>query len=146
MSNGSEILSMAIPQFSEAQCNAVYANDFFPSDTDKLTEDFAPSLCAQCVHKDECRQWADDHKENYGIWGGETEQQRKSRWRREGRSQDGRRKGEPAPASVNHIVAPRVVALRKQGLSRTEIMKRLGINQKGVDRALAYAKRKGMVS
>lgn len=37
----------------------------------------AKRICAQCPVKLECRQWALDHREQHGVWGGLTEAERR---------------------------------------------------------------------
>ena len=46
----------------------------------------AKRICAVCVVRTQCRQYAELHGEKYGVWGGESEKQRRRR-----RSQSKRR-------------------------------------------------------
>lgn len=144
MSREEEILTLHIPHFANMLCNPVIADKtFFANETEADEHEAAKRICGQCVHKTECLNWANDHREDYGTWGGETEKERKRRWRREAVGQGNANR---PPTGTNQIAAPKVVALRSKGLSNPIIAQRLGINLKGVDRALEYAKRKGMVA
>lgn len=40
-------------------------------------EDFAASVCLLCPVKDKCLTWAIETKQQYGVWGGLTESQRR---------------------------------------------------------------------
>lgn len=139
MSRETELFSIQVPHFDQAQCKDVNPDDFFPTETDTLTITKMKTLCGKCVHRDECEQWAIDHNEYYGIWGGKTEKER-------GITKTQRSTPKSNRPNVNQMAAPRVVELRKQGFSRPVIAERLGIHLRGVDRALEYAKRKGMVA
>ena len=48
----------------------------------------AKRLCASCPLKASCRDEADSRREKYGIWGGETANERKSRWRKAARAKN----------------------------------------------------------
>ncbi len=47
----------------------------------RAREDEAKAVCAQCVVRADCLQYALDMREPYGIWGGLTELERKARLR-----------------------------------------------------------------
>lgn len=47
----------------------------------------AKSICAGCPVLRECRDWAHDVQEPYGVWGGESEDERHLVLRRQHRSQ-----------------------------------------------------------
>lgn len=47
----------------------------------RTREDEAKSICATCVVRTECLEYALDMREPYGIWGGLTELERKARLR-----------------------------------------------------------------
>ena len=72
---------MREPRFYENPACATVGGDFwFPekekgavSNTDIRT---AKSICGSCIHKSECAEWG-LAKEDYGIWGGVTQMERK---------------------------------------------------------------------
>ena len=47
----------------------------------RVREEKAKRFCASCIVKDECLQYALDHDEREGIWGGLTENERRARQR-----------------------------------------------------------------
>lgn len=47
----------------------------------RAREDEAKAICAECVVRAECLQYALEMREPYGIWGGLTELERKARLR-----------------------------------------------------------------
>ncbi|NBW17084.1 MAG: WhiB family transcriptional regulator [Caulobacteraceae bacterium] len=53
---------------------------FFPENTALAVEDtrYAKSLCGECPIIDECRMYALEAEEPYGIWGGLTPEERRS--------------------------------------------------------------------
>lgn len=65
----------------QAACVGVDPEIFFP-DHDKVAEMAAKAICLGCPVQDECRMSAPE----YGIWAGETEDERRSRMRREARA------------------------------------------------------------
>jgi WhiB family redox-sensing transcriptional regulator len=44
----------------------------------------AMAICGRCTHRAECLQWALDTKQNFGIWGGTTPEQRREMRRNRG--------------------------------------------------------------
>ncbi len=58
------------PWIDRAKCNIqkVEANLFFPSTTEGAI--VACEYCQDCPVKKECKQYAIDNKEVYGVWGG----------------------------------------------------------------------------
>ncbi|MEU1309442.1 WhiB family transcriptional regulator [Streptomyces cinnamoneus] len=45
----------------------------------------AKQICGNCPVITECRQWALDHRIEYGVWGGLSERERRTIWRRQAR-------------------------------------------------------------
>lgn len=132
----SDVLSITTDKFPNATCREFDPEIFFADEDPKLIEK-AKMICAFCSHKFECREGARTRKEQFGTFGEESAKERKAYLRRANR-------GEVRPLGINQINAPRVVKLHKQGLPNYLIAEALGINDKGVDRALAYAKRTGI--
>lgn len=56
-----------------AACRA-YDRDLFFSD-DPVDTAFAVGVCRTCDIQLECRQWALERREQYGVWGGLTEKE-----------------------------------------------------------------------
>lgn len=127
----SDVISVLTDQFPKATCRESDPEIFFSS----LAK--AKMICSFCPHIIECRDTARQREEKFGTFGGETEDERRKWLKRNNR-------GKPRPLGINQINAPHVVKLRKQGLPNYQIAKALGINGKGVDRALAHAKRMGI--
>ena len=71
--------------FETPLCAEVGPTFFFLSDDDDLEESLDPyryyreaeAICKQCVHIDECAEWAVNY-ERYGFWGGLTPNQRQA--------------------------------------------------------------------
>jgi WhiB family redox-sensing transcriptional regulator len=69
---------MREPSLFEAPlCAQVDPELFFPEQHEGNTRTYeAKSVCANCIHKAECLEWALVN-EGFGIWGGTTEMQRR---------------------------------------------------------------------
>ena len=50
---------------------------FFPDKSDNSDAAIARSICALCMHKQECLDWAIATNEEFGIWGGASPRQRR---------------------------------------------------------------------
>lgn len=57
-------------------------SDLFFSETN--TELIIDRYCRHCPVLSECRNYANENKEHFGIWGGESARERRRRWQREG--------------------------------------------------------------
>ena len=68
----------------KAACRGVDPGIFYPV-SDEDAED-AKLICAQCDVSELCLQWALDHREHEGVWGGTTERERRRIIRRRRRS------------------------------------------------------------
>lgn len=62
----------------EAACVELDPELFFSFDA--TTTRLALEACDGCPVMMQCRRWADAERIQYGVWGGETEEQRKYRW------------------------------------------------------------------
>lgn len=62
---------------ADAACAEVSGDLFFPEagGTAKETQ-LAKELCGRCLVREECLGYALKHREQYGIWGGTTPQER----------------------------------------------------------------------
>ena len=132
----SDVTSIITDQFPQATCRKFDPEIFFEDENKKMIEK-AKLICSFCPHVLACRQSARDRGEQHGTFGKEGAKERKIFLRNVLRDR-------VRPLGVNQINAPKVVQLRKQGLPNFVIAEALGINDKGVDRALAHAKKMGL--
>lgn len=58
-----------------AACNGVDPDLFFPEIGGNAT--YAQKICATCVARPACLQYAIDNGEKYGVWGGTTARERR---------------------------------------------------------------------
>ena len=58
-------------------CREVDPELFFPKPTDRKGTLDAMAVCVTCPVKAQCRQWAQDTRQEYGVWGGKDFQNRK---------------------------------------------------------------------
>lgn len=64
---------------TRAACNGYPNNLFFPGpETSALAIERAQAICSACPVSEECLQYAFQANQRSGIWGGTTEDQRKS--------------------------------------------------------------------
>lgn len=73
----STAVASSIEWMSRGACRGVTRDIFFP-DSDQLVSSTAKRLCGRCDVRDECLQYALDQRIEFGIWGGLTEEQRRS--------------------------------------------------------------------
>jgi WhiB family redox-sensing transcriptional regulator len=59
----------------EALCAQTDPEAFFPEKGGSTRE--AKKVCARCEVREQCLQWAIDHDERFGIWGGMSERERR---------------------------------------------------------------------
>ncbi|GAT02314.1 WhiB family transcriptional regulator [Mycolicibacterium fortuitum subsp. acetamidolyticum] len=59
----------------QAVCSQTDPDAFFPEKGGSTRE--AKRICQGCPAKDACLQWAIDHDERFGIWGGLSERERR---------------------------------------------------------------------
>jgi WhiB family transcriptional regulator, redox-sensing transcriptional regulator len=59
----------------KALCKSYDPNIFFPTDLAGFNR--AVVICAQCPVRVQCGQWAIEHPEEQGVWGGLSERERK---------------------------------------------------------------------
>ena len=70
---------------SAAACRSTDPDLFFPvssADTAQRDTAEAQAVCARCPVQAHCREFALRTRQQYGIWGGMTEQERDQLWRR----------------------------------------------------------------
>ncbi len=154
---------MTAPAFNDTQpCRSsphlFYADSPDPA-VNRRRNTAAVKICRACPFQNPCLQWALDHDERWGTWGGVTESQR-DRMRR-GLPQSSRpltpqhTNSEAAdPAVVAQIVTGRkpvtftmadmqaaIVDLTGRGMSIGQIAKRVGVNGRTVERYRRRASR-----
>ena len=75
----------ASPGFMDlGSCRGMDPEVFFPDRGESLAP--AKAICADCIVRDECLEYALDNRERFGVWGGTSERERRRlrRARREG--------------------------------------------------------------
>jgi WhiB family redox-sensing transcriptional regulator len=60
---------------SQANCMGVDPDLFFPERGESVKE--AKEVCATCIVKQRCLEYALDNNEKFGIWGGSSERERR---------------------------------------------------------------------
>ena len=60
---------------SDALCAQTDPEAFFPGKGGSTQE--AKKVCADCTVRKQCLEWAIDHYERFGIWGGMSERERR---------------------------------------------------------------------
>ena len=68
-----------------AACKDEYPELFFPvgkSADSRWQAEQAKTICKTCVVRDDCLKWALEQKEDFGVWGGLTEDERRTIGRR----------------------------------------------------------------
>lgn len=73
-----------------ARCREADPNLFFAADQERdphktARENEAKAVCHRCPVADWCRQWALDTRQQHGVWGALSEDERRSILRRQGR-------------------------------------------------------------
>lgn len=61
-------------------CRGADPDLFFPAQGESL--DPAKQICAECVVRDECLEYALEQRERFGVWGGTSERERRRLRRR----------------------------------------------------------------
>lgn len=64
-------------EFPNALCRTVDPELFFPEPTQFRMIREAKDICGNCDHLIDCRMYAVRNRINYGIWGGQTEIERR---------------------------------------------------------------------
>lgn len=66
----------ASPAFMDlGSCRGMDPDVFFPDRGESLAP--AKAVCAECIVRDECLEYALDHGERFGVWGGTSERERR---------------------------------------------------------------------
>jgi len=87
--------------FAEAACRGMPADLFFPAVKGDHPSAGAKEVCAACPVQAECLAYAVEHKEEHGVWGGET---MPSYWRNDRRRRVEANRGRPVPHGVSGYV------------------------------------------
>src|SRR5882762_7953430 len=62
---------------AKARCLGMDPSLFFPHENDSPESEQAKDVCKRCPVRQECLEFAIKNHENYGIWGGLTEMERR---------------------------------------------------------------------
>jgi WhiB family redox-sensing transcriptional regulator len=124
------------PNFAQAVCATVEDKDFFFPDGRTDEAERLPqlkALCASCIHRKECLEYAISRQIPYGIWGGQTPREREVVTR-------------PRRIPVGEI-ANNIIDLNERGFTATEIATRLDTSLGYVRKILSQfgATRKGEI-
>jgi len=65
----------ALAFMNQGACNGTDPALFFPGRGESTTD--AKAICARCPVRQECLDYALDHTERFGIWGGLSERERR---------------------------------------------------------------------
>ncbi|WP_158074057.1 WhiB family transcriptional regulator [Micromonospora sp. CB01531] len=60
----------------DAACRGLDVTWFYPDPDDTLAVVRVQTFCATCPVRRDCARYAIEHNEEYGVWGGSTEQER----------------------------------------------------------------------
>lgn len=77
--------------FALAACRGLRTEEWYPDSESEEPSPTVLSVCESCDVQQECLQWALDHNEKHGIWGGMSQRGRKNyvrRSRKRSRRQD----------------------------------------------------------
>jgi WhiB family redox-sensing transcriptional regulator len=70
------VLPSGLPDLPDALCRSVDPELFFPEVGVMWMAADAKKVCRRCEVQAVCLQWALDHDEEFGVWGGMTRNQR----------------------------------------------------------------------
>ena len=62
------LLSVSAPRLTGALCAEIGGDGWFPEKGESIAQ--VRAICAECPARLPCLQWAIDHEEQHGIWGG----------------------------------------------------------------------------
>ncbi|MBW3605380.1 MAG: WhiB family transcriptional regulator [Actinobacteria bacterium] len=72
---GERVFIEPVPWATEAKCLNADPDVFFPEKGGSTRE--AKRICAECTVRVECLEYALEHDERFGIWGGMSERERR---------------------------------------------------------------------
>src|SRR5690348_16458568 len=73
-----EIIGGLLPEWlDDANCKGMDPAIFFPDPWAGQSVAPAKAICAECVVRSECLDWALGHEENDGVWGGTSQRERR---------------------------------------------------------------------
>ncbi len=75
MANRTNLNRLDLTWQDRGNCLGVHPDLFFPERGDPTDE--AKAVCASCVVRDQCLQFALDNGEKFGIWAGTSERERR---------------------------------------------------------------------
>ncbi|WP_093803948.1 WhiB family transcriptional regulator [Streptomyces sp. Wb2n-11] len=120
-----------------AACREVDPELFFPANCNDLARN-AKKVCGGCPVQLECLQWALDARQDFGVWGGLTERERRQLHRRKPRMYN-----TSILSAVDHILAYRLDEFRAaqaRGLTSGQMARELGTNVQTISKVAAALK------
>jgi WhiB family redox-sensing transcriptional regulator len=63
------------PWMDNARCIDLSPSEFFPNEG--VGVEVAKRVCAECIVKEECLEYALTHRIDHGVWGGSSERERR---------------------------------------------------------------------
>jgi WhiB family redox-sensing transcriptional regulator len=121
----------------EAACRWIDPDLFWPqgeSVAARKQAEEAKTVCAKCPVRLQCLEWAVEARQDFGVWGGMTERERRVLHRRKPRSY-----GRGEMSAVDQILTERLdlfEAAQARGLLPGEIARELGTNVQTVNNVL----------
>lgn len=131
------VCHLAAPDWSSAACLIEDPELFFPISArpDRRTAE-AKAVCGTCPVRDDCLTYATETRQQHGVWGGLSEDERRAIARRAERDATKARKAASVAAVEAHCSdqRARVATLTAQGMSAAAISLWLGISARQVNR------------
>lgn len=112
---------------ADGLCRQVGADPFFPEPGENLRE--AKLICGRCTVRTQCLQYALEHEERFGLWGGLSEVERRPLYANATVIPIGRR-GKQITAEVEQ----RIVEFLKEPMTIRSIARAVGVAEKTVRR------------
>lgn len=141
-----EIASTGLSWRHESACRWIDPDLFWPvgesAPARKQAED-AKAVCAGCPVRAQCLEWALEAEQDFGVWGGMTERERRALHRRKARSY-----GRGDVSALEQILTERLdlfEAARAKGLQPGQIARELGTNVQTVNNVLAVLAQRAQV-
>ncbi|MFD3516281.1 WhiB family transcriptional regulator [Streptomyces sp. NPDC058657] len=138
-------IALAVPDWQwRGACREENPEVFFPHSTNEVLAEVAKSWCARCPVQKPCLQWALETRQDYGVWGGLTEKERRRLHGRKPRVYN-----TTSLSAVDHILEYRLEefrAARAQGFTPWQVAEVLGTNVQTVNNVVAALEYMGAVA
>lgn len=122
----------------DAACRDMDPDLFWPlgeGATARKQAEEAKSVCAECPVREKCLDWAVETRQDFGVWGGMTERERRALHRRKARSY-----GASEVSALTQILTERLDLFQDavaRGLLPGQIARELGTNVQTVNNVMA---------